>query len=511
MNSLIRLVFILLILPIAIIGQKSKQSYTYNIDLLHLTNDEVKVSFTPPKNNLKQGKFIIPKLVPGFYQAMNFGQYVSNLVATDKKGKKIATERLDQNSWMIHDLKNVNTISYQVADGWDSLEKESHEARSAGSTFIKDSIFVINYNSLVGYFEEMKDIPYQINITKNKGFYASSALDYQQKDKNTDKVWAKDYRQLVDSPVMYCVPDTTWLKIGHTEVLVSFYNKKERHYSKKIALELENILKNQQAYLGGSLPVHKYAFLIYYESSNENGFLGDGLEHSQSTVCLYRSGNMKFLPMALNRVASHEFFHIITPLNIHSEEIQHYDFLNPVLSKHLWLYEGMTEYATIHMPIKQKMISLEAFEKSLDEKIQGMKEFDNTLSFTEISKNAMKRQDQYMNFYQKGPLLGMCLDIRLRELSGGKTGTQDLMLQLMKKYGAGKYFNDDDLFDEITKLTFPEIRTFFSDYLEGTQAVPLKEYLTKVGFSYDESTGKVGLLPNPDSKQVALRKAWIGQ
>jgi len=511
MNTLIRLVFVWVLFPTTIIAQALSPNYNYTIDLIHLPDDEVKVSFTPPKNNLQQGKFVIPKLVPGFYQAMNFGQYVSDLVATDKKGKKIMTERLDQNSWMVHDLKNVNTISYKVSDGWDSLEKESHEARSAGSTFIKDSGFVINYNSLVGYFEEMRDIPYQINIKKNRDFYASSALDYTQKDKHTDIVRAKDYRQLVDSPVMYCVPDTTWIKIGHTEVLVSFYNKKERHYSQKIAQELENILKNQQAYLGGSLPVDKYAFLIYYESSNEKGFLGDGLEHSQSTVCLYRSGNMNFLPMALQRVASHEFFHIITPLNIHSEEIQHYDFLNPVMSKHLWLYEGMTEYATIHMPVKQKMIGLGDFEKSLEEKIKGMKGFDNHLSFTEISKNAMQRQDQYMNFYQKGPLLGMCLDIRLRELSGGKMGTQDLMLHLMKKYGAGKYFKDDDLFDEITKVTFPEIRSFFRDYIEGTQPVPLKEYLSKVGFTYDENTGKVDLLSHPDQRQVALRKVWIGQ
>lgn len=509
MNTLIKLLFVLVLIPNTIIAQK--KNYQYTIDLLHMSNDEVTVSFTPPRNNLKQGKFIIPKLVPGFYQAMNFGQYISNFVATDKNGKKLPTQRLDTNSWLVHDLKHVRKISYQVADGWDSLKEESHEARSAGSMFIKDSVFVLNYNSLAGYFEEMKDIPYQVNIIKNKDFYASSALNYEQKDKNTDKVWAKDYRQLIDSPVLYCVPDTTWVKIGETKVLVSFYNKKERHYSKKIADEISTILKNQQAYLGGKLPVDKYAFLIYYESSNESGYLGDGLEHSKSTVCLYRAGNMHFLPDALHRVASHEFFHIITPLNIHSEEIQHYDFLNPTLSKHLWLYEGMTEYATIHMPVKQKMISIKDFERTIEEKIEGMKEFDNKLSFTELSKNAMERQDQYMNFYQKGALLGMCLDIRLRELSNGKTGTQDLMLQLMKKYGEGKYFNDDDLFDEITKMTYPEIRTFFRDFIEGTLPIPLKEYLAKAGFIFDETTGKISLLPNPDFQQLALRKAWIGQ
>ena len=157
------------------------------------------------------------------------------------------------------------------------------------------------------------------------------------------------------------------------------------------------------------------------------------------------------------------------------------------------------------------MISLEDFEKSLEEKIKGMKAFDNTLSLTEMSKKSMERQDQYMNFYMKGALLGLCLDIRLRELSNGKMGTQDLMQKLMKKYGAGQYFNDDELFDEITKMTYPEIQTFFRDFVQGTQPIPLKEYLEKAGFNYDEATGKVTPVSNPDSKQIALRKAWINQ
>ncbi|WBV58167.1 hypothetical protein PFY10_06885 [Chryseobacterium daecheongense] len=511
MKNLLKIFFALILLPNLATAQSSKKNYQYNIDLIHTDNDQVTVSFTPPKNKLEKGKFIIPKLVPGFYQPLNFGQYVSDVTAIDKKGKKVVTERLDTNSWLIHDLRHVKKISYRVADGWDSLKEHTEGAKSAGSTFKKDSVFVINYNSLVGYFEEIKDKPYEISIKKNKDFYASSALDYKRKNDSTDIVRAKDYRNLVDSPVLYCVPDTTWLKIGTTEVLVSFYNKKERHYSKKIADHIKTILENQQAYLGGKLPVEKYAFLIYYESSDKKGFMGDGLEHSRSTVCLYLSGNIGYLPDALDRVASHEFFHIITPLHIHSGEIQHYDFLNPSMSKHLWLYEGMTEYATIHMPIKQKMIGIPEFEKKLEEKIAGMKEFDPHLSFTDLSKNAMEKQDQYMNVYQKGPLIGLCLDIKLRELSGGKTGTQDLMQRLMQKYGEDRYFNDNDLFDEITKMTFPEIRDFFRDCVEGTKPLPLKEYLAKAGFAYDDTTGKVTALAHPDPKQIALRKAWIGQ
>ncbi|HWV70593.1 MAG TPA: hypothetical protein VN040_02710 [Pseudosphingobacterium sp.] len=494
-----------------IFAQSQTRSYQCTIDLLNTQDDKVTVSCSPPKNNLKQGKFIIPKMVPGYYDAMNFGQYISDFIALDKTGKEIRTERLDKNSWMVHDLKNVVNISYQVVDGWDSLQQNTQGAKSAASTFIKDSVFVINYNSLVGYFQEMNDLSYKINVKKNKGFYPSSALNYIHKNDTIDVFSVKSYRELVDAPVLYCVPDTTWIKVGNAEVLVSFYNKEQRHYSKKIANELEIILKNQQAYLGGKLPVDKYAFLIYYEPSKEQGFMGDGLEHAQSTVCLYNSSNINYLTHALNAVASHEFFHIVTPLNIHSREIENYDFLNPTLSKHLWLYEGMTEYATIHMPIKQKKIGLEEFTRKIEEKINGMEGFDNKLSFTELSKNAVERQDQYMNFYQKGALLGLCLDIKLRELSDGKMGTQELMQQLMKKYGKGKYFNDDVLFDKITAMTSPEIRAFFSDYIEGGDPIPLKECLEKAGFEYDEIAKTINPINNPNTRQLALRKAWINQ
>ena len=239
--------------------------------------------------------------------------------------------------------------------------------------------------------------------------------------------------------------------------------------------------------------------------------MGDGLEHSNSTVCLYASNTLDKLPDALMGVASHEFFHILTPLNIHSREIQEFDFLNPVLSRHLWLYEGMTEYATIHMPIKQQMISMSEFSKKIEEKIIGMGEFDNQLSMTEMSTDAIKRQDQYMNFYQKGALVGLCLDIRLRELSKGEVGTQDLMQKLMNKYGSEKAFNDEELFDVITAMTYPEIRQFFKDYVEGGHSLPLKESLKKVGFEYNETTKTVNVTNNPSESQRSLRKAWISQ
>jgi predicted metalloprotease with PDZ domain len=509
MNKFLLIVAIL-VSSIKLSAQLQTDIYQYNIDLLNVQNDQVLVTLLPPKNHLQEGKFVMPKIVPGYYDELNLGQYISDFQAFNKKGENVSVKRLDTNSWAVPDLGNIAKITYKVSGGWNHLLQKTQGAKSPESMYKKDSVFVINYSSLVGYFEEITPRPYRVTVKKNNGFYASSALKYTQQNDTTDIVSAADYRRLVDAPVLYCIPDTTWIQVGNAKVLVSFYSKEHRSYSKVLAAKLKTILFNQQAYLGGKLPVDQYAFLIYQEKIPK-GLLADGLEHNNSTVCLYGSATLDKLPEALIGVASHEFFHILTPLNIHSQEVQNFNFLHPVLSKHLWLYEGMTEYATIHMPIKQKMISIPAFLKTVEAKIKGMDGFNNKLSMTEMSTNAIKMQDQYMNFYQKGALLDLCLDIRLRELSKGKMGTQELMQKLIEKYGPEKAFKDEDLFNVITTLTFPEIRQFFKDYVENGQPIPLKESLQKVGFDYNELQKTVTEISTPSISQISLRKAWIDQ
>jgi predicted metalloprotease with PDZ domain len=71
----------------------------------------------------------------------------------------------------------------------------------------------------------------------------------------------------------------------------------------------------------------------------------------------------------------------------------------------------MAEYFTIHMPIKQKVVTLDEFIRTVESKISGIRRFDNTVAVTELSKKVMTMPDQYMNFYSKGALINLCLDI----------------------------------------------------------------------------------------------------
>jgi predicted metalloprotease with PDZ domain len=120
----------------------------------------------------------------------------------------------------------------------------------------------------------------------------------------------------------------------------------------------------------------------------------------------------------------------------------------------------------------------------------GASQYIDDVPFTEISKETLdKYKAQYGNVYQKGALIGMCLDINLRKLSGGKYGMQNLAADLGKKYGKSKAFQDDQLFDEITKLTYPEIGEFLKRYVGGPEKLPLEDLFKQVGVNfYPEQT-----------------------
>jgi predicted metalloprotease with PDZ domain len=190
----------------------------------------------------------------------------------------------------------------------------------------------------------------------------------------------------------------------------------------------------------------------------------------------------EYLVQSIKDISAHEFFHIVTPLSIHAEQIGDFDYANPKMSEHLWLYEGTTEYAAGLVQVKYGNMSITDYLKVIDKKIQRAHGFNDSLPFTVMSKGCLDiYKDQYGNVYQKGALIGLCLDLRLRYLSKGKYGIQDLMYDLSKTYGKEHSFKDEELFDQIVKLTYPEIADFFKRYVEGSEPLPIKEYLTYVG------------------------------
>lgn len=358
-----------------------------------------------------------------------------------------------------------------------------------GTNIDEGKNFCLNTHSLFGYFRSYMSNPFLLEFQKPNGFYPATGISDIQFGAGSDLIRVQGYHQLADSPILYSEPDTSTVLVGSSKVLVSCYSPNHKVYARFIASTLKELLAVQGDYLGGELPVDKYAFLFYFADKPTQSGASGALEHSYSSFYVLPEFDSLDIQQQIRDVAAHEFFHIVTPLTIHSKEIGEFDFNNPKMSEHLWLYEGMTEYAAHHAQALGNITDADVLINTMMEKYSNsLKEYNDTMSFTFMSKNVLdeKIHKQYGNVYEKGAVIGMCLDILLRDLSAGKYGTRDLMKDLAKKYGKNKSFEDKDLFGDITKFTYPEVGDFLTKHVGGHEPLPIKEILARVGILYEK-------------------------
>jgi predicted metalloprotease with PDZ domain len=258
-----------------------------------------------------------------------------------------------------------------------------------------------------------------------------------------------------------------------------------RATSEFIAKHFADVLQAERVYMGGKLPVNKYAFLMHFLSPGQQ--VGTGaLEHNYSSLYVLPDYPQEQFIQPLKDIAAHEFFHIITPLNVHSQQIRHFDFNDPEMSRHLWMYEGVTEYFSHHAQLVHGITDMDYFLMQMQNKIEdALKSYTDDLPFTELSRECLTtHREEYGNVYQKGALIGLCLDVILREESKGEMGLMDLMLELMERFGKDQPFKDNRLFKEIRKLSYPEASRFLKKYVDGKAPLPLQDVFEKIGVEY---------------------------
>lgn len=481
--------FFLYVPHIVFSDNNTSEKYIATIDLTNVVNDRVKVTVDLPKLQNEEIVYCLPKIVPGTYSIYDFGRFVSGFTAIDVQGNTMSFQPLDANQFKIKNATQLDKVEYWVDDSFDS-EMSNPVFEPGGTNIEANKNFQINTFGFIGYVEGMKENDFVLQIHKPGNFYGATALKPEKKNQQTDYYHLNNYDHLADSPLLYAVADTAVKEVGGAEVLIGVYAPNKVITAKQIMQEVSEILDAQETYLGGNLPVDKYAFLFYFtDTAGVSGGMG-ALEHKNSSVYYLPESPIAEIAPFLRDVCAHEFFHIVTPLNIHSTEIADFNFIEPHMSKHLWLYEGQTEYAAHHAQVKAGLISDEEFLLRMQEKIEtSSSHYNDTLPFTQMSLGCLDTyKNEYGNVYEKGALINMCLDIELRRLSNGKYGTQQLMADLGKMYGKDKAFQDDELFSVITKLTYPEIGGFFSKYVEGDKAIPYGEFFAAAGIQLSPVT-----------------------
>jgi len=498
MQNFVKLIFIFLLVARNIVAQNVLE---YRVNLNDRTDDLFKVELKVKGLKKNNAVYQFASTAPGTYQVMDMGRFVRKFEAFDAKGKKISTKQIGTNQWQLSAPEKVATIRYHIAETFDTPVKENKIYEMCGSS-IEDDHVLINGQTVFGYPTGMQDAPLKIKIDYPQEWVYGTALEV--KD---GYFLANNYDHIVDSPILFGKLSKASTKIRDTEVELYTYSKTGKITSEKLLGSMTNMLVAADAFLGG-LPVPRYTFLFHFEDRDAGAW-----EHSYSSEYVMKEQDWSDdFGKKMTDIAAHEFFHIVTPLNIHSEIIEKFNFVKPTPSEHLWLYEGTTEWASHKMQLTYSIKTLDDYFKELRQKVIVDEKFydkDYSLSKISLTSYTPEGQKQYGNIYMRGALVAGLLDIRLLELSKGQKGYREVINELAKEYGPKKSFPEKEWFDIFVKKTYPEIADFINRYIKNAEPLPLEEYYAKIGVLYDKNTKTFSLNPQATAEQLRLRERWL--
>lgn len=508
------------LLAIALIAISSisvaQEAYKIQIDLTKVEDDKVPVEISVPTIESDEVEYHMAKIVPGTYSISDFGRFVVDFAAADSAGNKLEVVETSTNRWTIKDATKLSKISYWIEDSYDEFDNygDNKIFEPGGMSIDADrNVFVMNTFGFVGYIEGLKFNPYELTIQHDEAIYGATSLKRSTSDKTSDTFIAENFNFLADAPIMYSEPDTVSKNIAGADILVSVYSPNKKLSASDVMDNIDELMEAQAKYLGGKLPVDRYAYLIYLLDDQAISGAWGALEHSYSSLYTLPEMDPERISKTVKDVAAHEFFHIVTPLNIHSEEIGDFNYIEPKMSQHLWLYEGATEYASHHVQVKYGLYDLDAFLAEIGNKMNSQDQFGVDIPYTEFSAGILEpaNEARYGDVYSGGALIAMCLDLTIIKSTDGQKDLQTILREMSKKYGPFKSFKDDELFDELEKLTNAEVRNFLDTYVGGVAALPYTEILGWAGINYSAdskkmvaTTGKFALGVN-ESQELFVR------
>ncbi len=448
----------------------------YTLDLTDRSDDTFKVRLAVDDLDSTNAIYQFASTAPGTYQVMDIGRFVRRFEAIDAAGAVIPSEQISTNQWRISRPEDVVEIRYELAETWDTPVQE-HAVYLMSGTSIEDDHVQINGQAVFGYPTGMQARPLRIQLVRPDGWIVGTALE----PDTAGWYRAENYDHVVDSPILLGTLSVASLDVRGTAVDIFTYSKTGTVQSEQILDAVRDILTASADFLG-ELPVHRYAFLFHFEDVTMGAW-----EHSYSSTYTFAEADFAALLQGeLASIVAHEFLHIVTPLNIHSEIIEQFNFVTPTPSEHVWLYEGTTEWMAQVSQVRGGVIDPETYLARLTQKLQSNDNYDPEWSISDMSLKSYsaKGQQEWGNIYQRGAVVAGLLDLELLARSDGRRGLREVILELAAMYGPDTAFAEVEFFDEIAAMTYPEIRPFFERYIRDTEPLPIEEYLAWVGVEY---------------------------
>ena len=487
-----RFCFVLLLLCIFSDGnaQPSKKSGTgfyFTVSMNDPSTHLLHVTFQCKGIKQDTVEFKIPSWTPGYYQLLNYGDYVENFNVKTGYGKEMKWEKTSGNTWkVVNDKNSFLVISYDV----------KAERSFVASNYLDESRAYISPAGVFVYPNGFIKQRVFVTVERYKNWsVTATGLDSIKDSHNT--FTAPDFDVLYDSPIL----------AGNLESFPSFKVNGIPHYfvaykpgdfdKAGFMNDLQKIVTAGSAVIG-DIPYTHYTFLgigpggggIEHLNSTSVAFTGDGLNTKEGMIRMYN-----FL--------AHEYFHHYNVKRIRPVELGPFDYDSGSRTRMLWLSEGVTVYYEYLIVKRAGFTSTDDFLKSFS---QSIREYENKpgrnfqtpaeASYDTWSDGPFGRTGDDVNRtispYDKGPALGMLLDFKIRHETKNKKSLDDLMRLLYNRYYKKKNrgFTEAEFQIECEKMAGTSLQDFF-DYIYTLKTVDYPRYLNYAGLSIDTATHEV--------------------
>jgi len=242
-------------------------------------------------------------------------------------------------------------------------------------------------------------------------------------------------------------------------------------------------------------PYAEYTFLYSFPHGPGSG----GMEHAYGTAISASAAKGSVDLSRLAGLSAHEFFHLWNVKRIRPLSLEPIDYQHEQITRALWFSEGVTSTVSELMLARAGLIDEQRYRDNLADQITELEERpahvwqsaeDSSLNAW-LEGNAFYRTPQRsISYYDKGEILGVLLDLRIRELTAGDKSLRDLFHWMNEHYARQhKFFPDSAGVQEAAEtVTGQSFADFFRDYVAGVKPIPYNDFFRFVGLQLASET-----------------------
>lgn len=246
-------------------------------------------------------------------------------------------------------------------------------------------------------------------------------------------------------------------------------------------------------------PFSEYTFIFHIGPYSEVG--GGGMEHMNSTAIAATSTD------TAAAIAAHEFFHVWNVKRIRPQSLQPVDYSKAQYTRSLWFAEGVTNTYASYTLERTHLWSKKQFYADLASQIAELQSRParKWQSADESSLDAwFEKYDDYnlpsrsISYYDKGQILGVLLDLAIREATDNHKSLDDVMRRMNDEYAQRhKYYDGDAAIERaVEEVSGKSFADFFRRYVSGTEEIPYNRFFSFAGL-------RVKLGTEPDGSATA--------